>query len=841
MTLTAVPAAGTATGADTDSERDARAATTDQTRQHVRGRVARACVTIAVVGLVLTVGAFALARDVVTRLDRQRVDRPANAALLAVQQLSSSADQVLATAAGVVAATGGDPHRFVSVLGPDVTASTSLAGIALVERSGVIDRVVTSVGDTSLLAGNADASLVADRSATLVAHRHTAAAFDLGLASRLATGNRAVFLQITLPASASIGTSFALVPRSASSASSASGTDVVLGNVVTTSGLARWKDGVVLGGREYSLFVARDRGASAFAGDQLPFVTLIAGLLLTLAAALIARSVVRRNFKVGVLQTQNRALDAAVEEQRRIEAELRAAQARFETMLRDSPDAIALLHVDEGNCEILNREAFLGHPVGDLDAPGGLLRLVPPDDEGEGAAQFDRLRELRGDQILETTVRMRATDGTNRFVRLRFSRLNATDDAPPTLLGLLSDVTEEWDNQLREAELEEALRRSQRLESVGRLAGGVAHDFNNLLAAIQASAELLSGEVPAGRPEEYRQEIERAAQRGAALTRQLLTFAHRDRTEPKSVDLAEIVVGIETLLRRTISADVQLQLTTPPEACKVFADPTHLEQVIVNLALNARDAMPDGGVLWIAVRNDGDPRDAQDASSERRVVLSVTDTGTGIDPEVRDRIFDPFVTTKDPGKGTGLGLATVRTIADSVGAQIRVFSQPAQGTTFEIAFPCSGAPTTEQVSEVPDDDIDGSGVRVLLVEDEGAVRSALTQTLERRGFEVTPAPTGSEALQAVERSSFDLVLTDMVMPGMSGRALIGRLRESSPDVRIVAMSGYAPRAGDDEDADLPGTIRLVRKPFTNVQLFAALRAALAEPMPADRPVAESSA
>ncbi|MDQ1478834.1 MAG: hypothetical protein QOE62_4063 [Actinomycetota bacterium] len=813
----------------------------------VRGRVVRACVTVAAVGLVLTAGSFAVARDVVTRLNRQRVDRPANAALLAVQQLSSSADQVLATAAGVVAATAGDPRRFVRVLGPDVAASSSLAGIALVERVAGRDRIVTSVGDTSLLAGNVAVSLAAARSATLVAHRHTSSAYDLGLASGLTSGSRAIFLQITLPAAANLGTSFALVARSASAAPSASRAsgDIVLGNVGTTAGLARWNDGVVLGGQDFELFVARAGGASSFGGTALPAATLVAGLLLTLVAALIARSVVRRNFAVDVLQTQNRALDAAVAEQRRIEAELRAAQARFEAMLRDSPDAIALLHVEEGNCEILNREVLLGHHVGELDAPDGLLQLVHPDDRADARAQFDRLRELRGEQILETTLRMQDAESRDRFVRLRFSLLRAPDDAPRTLLGLVSDVTEEWDNQLREAELQEALRRSQRLESVGRLAGGVAHDFNNLLAAIQASAELLSGEVPDGRPEEYRQEIERAAQRGAALTRQLLTFAHRDRTEPKSVDLAEVVVGIESLLRRTLSADVQLQLTTPAGACRVFADPTHLEQVIVNLALNARDAMPDGGVLWIAVRNEPDtsePDGGAGARSDGRVILSVTDTGTGIDPEVRDRIFDPFVTTKDPGKGTGLGLATVRTIADSVGAEIRVFSQPAQGTTFEIAFPCSADAVTGRVSEVPDDDIDGSGVRILLVEDEGAVRAALARTLERRGFDVTPAPTGTEALQMIERSSFDLVLTDLVMPGMSGRALIARLRESDPELRILAMSGYAPRAGDDDDADLPSTVRLVRKPFTNVQLFAALRAELTERRePADRPVAESSA
>jgi two-component system, cell cycle sensor histidine kinase and response regulator CckA len=777
----------------------------------VRRRVARACVTIVALGLVLTCSSYVITRDVVTRLNHQRVDRPANAALLVVQQLSSAVDQVLATASGVVAASGGDPKRFVTVLGPDVASSSSLAGIALVDRDRRAKGGVTVVGDTTLLKGKAAAALAAEGGAALIAHRRGRTSFDLGFASRLTSGS-AIFLQITLPSTSDLGASFALVAGSGKSS-----TDMVLGNVASTSGLTRWSGAVVLGGQQFTMLVAADRATNALAGTQLPLVTLFVGLLLTLVAAFVARTVVRRNHAVGLLETENRALDLAIEQQRRVEAELRASQARFDAMLRDSPDAIALLDIDEGACEILNRAAFLGHAIDELSARGGLLQLVHPDDRDDAHAQFDRLRQLDDDQILETTLRMTSADGRDRFVRLRFSPLRTTVDAPGTLLGSLSDVTEDWENQLREAELQEALRRSQRLESVGRLAGGVAHDFNNILAAIQASAELLEGEVPHGRPEDYRQEIERAAQRGAALTRQLLTFAQRDSTEPRSVDLAEVVLGIETLLRRTLSADVQLQLTTPEESCDVFADPTHLEQVILNLALNARDAMPEGGVLWIAVRTD-----AEDASNER-VLLSVTDTGTGIDPDVRDHMFDPFVTTKAPGKGTGLGLATVRTIADSVGAQINVCSQPGQGTTFEIAFPRRAASSTVGTPEAFDDDIDGRGLRLLLVEDEGAVRAALARMLERRRFEVTPVATAMEALQALERATFDLVLTDLVMPGMSGRSLIERLEAAGSETRIVAMSGYS---RSDDDSSIPSTITLLRKPFTNTQMFSALRAAM---------------
>jgi PAS domain S-box-containing protein len=791
------------------------------TKSRVTRRVLRACVTIVAIGLVMTMTSFVFARDVVTRLGRQRVDRPANAALLGVQQMSSAVDQVLATAGGVVAATGGDPRRFVTVLGPDVVSSSSLAGIALVDRYRGAGRVVTKVGDTTLLEGNVSAALSADSTATLIAHRRGRAAFDLGFAATLPSG-RAIFLEITLPSESALPASFAIVTGSGTKSS-----DLVLGNVASISGLTRWKTGVVLGGTQLTMFVTPDRAAGSFAGAQLPLVILLVGLLLTVVAAVVARTVVRRNYAVGVLQTQNRALDVAIEEQRRVEAELRASQARFRAMLRDSPDAIALLNVDDGACEVLNRVTFLGHPIEALGEGDGLLRLVHPDDRDDAELQFDRLHQLDDDQTLETTLRMQSAEGLDRFVRLRFSPLSATESAPRSLLGLLSDVTEEWENELREAELQEALRRSQRLESVGQLAGGVAHDFNNILAAIQASAELLEDEVPRGRPEEYRLEIERAAQRGAALTRQLLTFAHRDRTEPRPVDLVEVVTGIESLLRRTLSADVQLQLTAPEETCTVVADPTHLEQVVLNLALNARDAMPDGGVLWIGIRVD-----AEDSSDER-IVLSVTDTGTGIDPEVRDRIFDPFVTTKEPGKGTGLGLATVRTIVESVGARISVFSQPAQGTTFEIAFPRSDRAGVARSPEPLRGEIDGDGLRLLLVEDECAVRTALAHMLEGRGFRVVTATSGLDALRVIERESFDVVLTDLVMPGMSGRELIERLEEAG-ESRVVAMSGYA--RGDFDASSLPSSVLLLRKPFTNTQLFSALRTAMAA-----QPVADTNA
>jgi PAS domain S-box-containing protein len=514
-----------------------------------------------------------------------------------------------------------------------------------------------------------------------------------------------------------------------------------------------------------------------------------------------------------LLRTHNRALDAAIEQQRRVEAELRSSQARLRAILRDSPDAIALYDVNSGRCDILNRIVFLGHRIDEFDIPNGLIDRMHPDDRDDAQVHLDRLPSLGADQVVETTVRIAASDGADRFVRLRFSPVSATVESTPTMLCMLGDVTEDWENQLRESELHEALRRAQRLEAVGQLAGGIAHDFNNVLAAILASAELLAGEIPDGRPEEYRSEIERAAQRGAALTRQLLTYAHRDRTEPRSVDLGDVVLGLEPLLRRTIGTGVQLQLTTPDEPLNVLADPTHLEQVVVNLVLNARDAMPDGGVLWVSVR----PGTGISPADER-VVLGVTDTGAGIDPAVRDHIFDPFVTTKETGKGTGLGLATVRTIADAAGANIEVSSEAGHGTTIEINFPRCAIPSEPADADVADRDVPCAGYKILLVEDDGAVSASLARLLERCGMTVASAATAPEALQRLAREHFDLVLTDLVMPGMSGRDLIERLVATRPDVHIVAMSGYAP----EHDLALPSCVTLLRKPFTAPQLLSAL-------------------
>jgi signal transduction histidine kinase/CheY-like chemotaxis protein len=525
------------------------------------------------------------------------------------------------------------------------------------------------------------------------------------------------------------------------------------------------------------------------------------------------------------LDVENRALDDALARQLVVEAELRAWQGRFRTILRGTPDVIFLFDPDDGRCEILNRNDLFGHPLETVAAPGGLASLIDPDDQVAADATWARVAELDDDRVCETTLRLRDAAGEVRFARLRFAPLGVVDvGAGRRMIGVLGDVTEARTVETQQAELQDALFRAQRLDAVGQLAGGVAHDFNNLLATILASAELLSDYVPEGRPHEYTTEIERAATRGAALVRQLLTFAQKDHAEPQLVDLNAIVTGLEPLLRRTLGDHIQLQITTTDCTADVVGDPTHVEQVILNLAVNARDAMPEGGVLWIATAIDFD----DERPENDRVVLSVIDTGSGIAPDIRDQMFDPFVTSKEPGKGTGLGLATVRSIVNEMQGEINVLTKVGEGTTFEVSMARRFGGVGAAVAEDRPESLEGAGRHILLVEDDTAVRFALAHLLRRLDFTVTTSTNGSEALQFIETQRYDLVLTDAVMPGLSGPELIRNLQRLRPELPVIMMSGYTSETLP-EGAVAAGTQQL-RKPFTNAELTRALRRAFDQPV-----------
>jgi signal transduction histidine kinase len=375
---------------------------------------------------------------------------------------------------------------------------------------------------------------------------------------------------------------------------------------------------------------------------------------------------------------------------------------------------------------------------------------------------------------------------------------------------------ERAEQALRESE--EQLRQSQKLEALGTLAGGVAHDFNNLLSVImgfaQISARNASGDAAL---QEDLGQINEAATRAAGLVKQLLAFSRKQVLQPQIVDLNHVVSGMEKMLNRLISEDVILKTQLEPRVARIKADPGQLEQVIMNLVVNARDAMPGGGTVVIETRNV-----RLDARYERRpdaiaagpaVMLAVTDTGIGMDDVTRRRIFEPFFTTKPPGKGTGLGLSTVYGIVRQSGGSITVYSRPGEGSTFRCYFP----PVVESKPEVvaSDGNHDSHGRETVLVaEDEEQMRGLLRRCLVSRGYQVLEASHGREALEVAARHDgpIDLLLTDVVMPQMSGKELAQRLRSLRPDMRVLFISGYSDEAIERHGVLAPGAVFL-QKPM----------------------------
>jgi CheY-like chemotaxis protein len=366
------------------------------------------------------------------------------------------------------------------------------------------------------------------------------------------------------------------------------------------------------------------------------------------------------------------------------------------------------------------------------------------------------------------------------------------------------------------------------MEAAGRLAGGIAHDFNNLLTAILGTAEILLSHLPPG--DGFRddvEEIKRAATRAANLTRQLLAFSRRQVLQPRTIDLDTLAHGVESLLRRLIGEHITLSVRTAPGLWLVRADPGQLEQVIVNLSVNARDAMPTGGSLVIDTANltfEGTSHGAESIMPPGDyVLLTVSDSGSGMDEETLRHVFEPFFTTKAPGKGTGLGLATVYGIVKQSGGFIYADSEPGRGSRFRIYLPrVEGTPENTEVQ--PASTTPRASGLILLVEDEEAVRRLARRVLENVGYRVLEAASGFEALTLVERldQPLDLVVTDVIMPGMSGQELSARLRATHPTLRILYVSGYTDDTILQHGNLLPNTAFL-QKPFSPASLTERVR------------------
>ena len=389
-------------------------------------------------------------------------------------------------------------------------------------------------------------------------------------------------------------------------------------------------------------------------------------------------------------------------------------------------------------------------------------------------------------------------------------------------VGVVASAFERMRQSLRQGQeeqklLEQRLRQAHKMEAVGRLAGGVAHDFNNLLTIIRGHADLLSERADTDPARKSVEQIQKAAGRAVGMTRQLLAFSRMQVLQPRVVDLNNIITEMGKMLPRLIGEHIEYSFVPAPDLCAVQADPGQVEQVLMNLAVNARDAMPDGGKLQVRTANveigfaEAAKRPAMSVGSY--ALISVSDTGHGMDEETKAHIFEPFFTTKEVGKGTGLGLATVYGIVKQSRGFIWVESQPGLGTTFEIFFPSTTATPTAAPAETPVASVHRGTETILLVEDEAGVRDLAHEFLKAAGYKILEAHDGADALEVAARyaGSIDLLLTDMVMPRMSGKELMRALRESRPDLKVVIMSGYSEFSGDGND---PAQFTSLAKPFS---------------------------
>ena len=522
---------------------------------------------------------------------------------------------------------------------------------------------------------------------------------------------------------------------------------------------------------------------------------------------------------------------AAIDITARFEAEqeLRRSEARFRTLFECAGDAIFIgdltgrfFEANQTACDRLGyrKEELVGMSVSDIDSPEQAAR-VP-----------ERIAALRqmGSLSFETTHVRR--DGSRIPVEMISTMIEL--GGQPAVLSIARDISDRKKAESERTTLEAQLRQSQKMEGIGQLAGGIAHDFNNLLTAIGGYASLALGDLDHG--EDAREDIEQiqhAADRAASLTRQLLAFARRTVLQPEVVDLGARVRGLEPMLRRLLGEDVSLLTVTPSGHGAVLADPGQMEQVIVNLAVNARDAMPGGGVLTIETGEmDLDAEHAQGhalAGPGHYATLTVSDTGVGMTEETLSHVFEPFFTTKGPGKGTGLGLATVYGIVRQSGGSVAAESEPGRGSSFTVFLPLVAADSGPgpELRQIPNPDTTRAGT-VLVVEDDDAVRGFATRVLEQAGYRVLAAAGGIAALEISREATVDLLLTDVVMPTMSGREVADRLTSIAPGVRVLFVSGHDENAIVRQGV-LDPSIRYLAKPFTADGLIGAVDDVLATP------------